>query len=168
MTLHNSAPAPTTRIDVDPTWLARQLSRAKWRSASTGGTNCVEIARLACEITAVRDSVNPDRQPLILSDRGFEQVVNSAAELCHRPLPLDSNAVSATTKNDLHAGWLTGQLDSADWKFGGSESIGVAVLPRGITAFCNPRDQGERQHLIFAQPEIDAFLAGIGDDRFQR
>ncbi|MGW3183214.1 DUF397 domain-containing protein [Kitasatospora sp. NPDC001119] len=169
MTLHHGAPVPTVpRTDADPVWLAQQLAQAQWRSASTGGTNCAEVALLPRGITAVRDSLNPDQQPLVLSDAAFEQFADAViADLFRRPPGLDSNPVTATGKNDLAAEWLATHLDSAAWRFGGSGSIGVAFLPRDVTAFCSPLGQ-DRRLLIFAQPEITDFFAGIRAGLFRR
>ncbi|MFJ9446445.1 hypothetical protein ACIRRH_31980 [Kitasatospora sp. NPDC101235] len=89
------------------------------------------------------------------------------ADLFRRPPSLDSNPVTATGKNELTAEWLATHLDSATWRFGGSESIGVAFLPRDVTAFCSPLGQ-DRRLLIFAQPEITDFFAGIRAGLFRR
>ncbi|MFD3662660.1 DUF397 domain-containing protein [Streptomyces sp. NPDC058659] len=169
MTLHVGGPVPHVRhIDADPAWLARQLAQAEWRSASTGGSNCAEVALLPRDITALRDSVNPDRTPLIMSDIGFGQFSEAVAtNLFKRPLHLDADPVTAVGKNTLSTEWLTAQLGVSPWWFGGPESIGVASLPRAVTAFCSPVGQ-ERRFLIFAHSEISDFFAGIRCGLFRR
>ncbi|PYC82594.1 hypothetical protein C7C46_09525 [Streptomyces tateyamensis] len=169
MTLHVGGPVPNVRrIDADPVWLALQLAQAEWRSASTGGSNCAEVALLPREITAVRDSVNPDLPPLVVSDAGFGQFTDAVTtNLLNRPLHLDADPVTAIGKNSLSTEWLTAQLDFSPWRFGGTESLGVAFLPRGVTALCSPRTEDGR-FLIFAQSEIADFFTGIRAGLFRR
>ncbi|MFF3730935.1 DUF397 domain-containing protein [Streptomyces sp. NPDC002476] len=169
MTLHVGGAVPNIRhIDADPAWLARQIAQAEWRSASTGGSNCAEVALLPREITALRDSVNPHRTPLIMSDTGFGQFADAVAmNLFNRPLHLDTDPVTAVGKNTLTTEWLTSQLRLSPWRFGGPESIGVAALPHAVTAFCSPAGQ-ERRFLFFAQSEISDFFAGIRGGLFRR
>ncbi|MEV8322211.1 DUF397 domain-containing protein [Kitasatospora sp. NPDC056731] len=52
---------------LDPTWVKDQLERAEWMTASTGGSNCLEVAFLDRGIVSFRDSLNPDKDPLILA-----------------------------------------------------------------------------------------------------
>ncbi|MGZ2358495.1 DUF397 domain-containing protein [Streptomyces sp. 372A] len=168
MTLHVGG--NVRHVDVDPTWLARQLAQAEWHSASTGGSNCAEVALLPRGITAVRDSVNPDRAPLIVSDSGFKQFADAVtANLFQRPGHLDVDPVTAIGKNSLSVDWLTNQIKVSVWQFAGPESIGVAFLPRGVTAFLGPSHCVERDRfLIFAQSEIAAFFMGIRAGVFRR
>ncbi|MEV0095279.1 DUF397 domain-containing protein [Streptomyces sp. NPDC050738] len=48
---------------------AHDLSAATWRkaTASAGENNCVEVAELSGGARAVRDSKNPDREPLLFT-----------------------------------------------------------------------------------------------------
>ncbi|MFD0370793.1 DUF397 domain-containing protein [Streptomyces sp. NPDC127114] len=166
MTLHVGG--NVRQIDAEPEWLARQLAQAEWRSASTGGSNCAEVALLPRAITAVRDSVNPDQPPLIMSDTGFGQFAGAvSANLFKRPLHLDDDPVTAIGKNSLRTEWVTAQLALPAWQFGGPESIGAAFLPRGVTVLCSPRT-GDGRFLIFAQSEITDFFAGIKAGLFDR
>ncbi|WP_030230092.1 DUF397 domain-containing protein [Streptomyces sp. NRRL S-350] len=169
MTLHVGGPVPNVRrINADPVWLARQLAHAEWQSASTGGSNCAEVALLPRDITAVRDSVNPERPPLIVSDAGFGQFVDAVtANLFNGPLGLGRDPVTAIGKNTLSTEWLAAHINLSTWRFGGPESIGVAFLPRAVTAFCSPAGE-ERRFLIFAQSEITDFFAGIRGGLFRR
>ncbi|MGW4503665.1 DUF397 domain-containing protein [Streptomyces sp. NPDC004436] len=166
MTLHVGG--NVRQLDAEPEWLARQLAQAEWRSASTGGSNCAEVARLPRDITAMRDSVNPDRPPLIMSDGGFRQFAKAVTtDMFDRPAHLNVDPVTATGKNTLSGDWLRSQLDYSDWKFVGPDSIGVTLLPRGVTAFRSPRT-GDDRFLIFAQSEIADFFAGIRAGFFRR
>ncbi|MFE0580768.1 DUF397 domain-containing protein [Streptomyces sp. NPDC058874] len=166
MTLHVGG--NVRQIDAEPEWLARQLSQAEWRSASTGGSNCAEVALLPRDITAMRDSVNPDRPPLIMSDAGFGQFTEAVTtNRFDRPAHLGVDPVTAIGKNALSGDWLTSHLGHSAWRFAGPDSIGVAFLPHGVTAFRSPRS-GDDQFLIFAQSEITDFFAGIRSGFFRR
>jgi hypothetical protein len=61
--------------DLDPAWIDDQLTRATWRTASSGGTNCVEVAFLERGIVALRDSKNPDKAPHIFDDAEYDAFV---------------------------------------------------------------------------------------------
>ncbi|MFF2545088.1 DUF397 domain-containing protein [Kitasatospora sp. NPDC058063] len=149
-------------------WLAQQLAAAHWQSASTGGSNCVEVARLPQAITAIRDSLNPQQEPLVLSDQKFEDfahtIINGklrmATHLCADP-------ITADTKNELPRGWLAQQLAGAQWQSAStndSDCIETAFLPRAITAFRDRR----KNSLIFAASEINDFADGLANGRFHR
>ncbi|MGK4581722.1 DUF397 domain-containing protein [Kitasatospora sp. HPMI-4] len=61
--------------DVDPSWLAGQLSSADWQTASSGGSTCFELAFLDEGILAVRDSKNRQDPPQIYYDAEYEALV---------------------------------------------------------------------------------------------
>nr|BEK67484.1 hypothetical protein KPHV_47110 [Kitasatospora purpeofusca] len=155
--------------DLDPAWLAHRLGGAEWLTASSGGTNCVEVAFLDRGIVAIRDSVNPKRHPLLLTDAGFAVFANGIRSgLLQRPAQIGADPVTAITKNDLDPHWLAGQLAQATWKFAGPGNVGVAFLPRAVTAFCGAGSNSEPLVLIFADSEITDFSEGIRSGRFQR
>ncbi|MEV7969431.1 DUF397 domain-containing protein [Sphaerisporangium sp. NPDC088356] len=59
--------------DPKPDLYAHDLSTAQWRksSASAAENDCVEITNLPNGAKAVRDSKNPDIEPLRLNDSGW-------------------------------------------------------------------------------------------------
>ncbi|MDH6133811.1 hypothetical protein P3T37_003209 [Kitasatospora sp. MAA4] len=61
--------------DLDPAWLDDQFASAEWQTASSGGTNCVEIAFLDRGIVAIRDSKNRDKVPHIFDDAEYDTFV---------------------------------------------------------------------------------------------
>lgn len=62
--------------DLDPAWIDDQLSRVEWQTASSGGTNCIEVAFLDNGIVALRDSKNIDKAPHIFEDTEYEAFVD--------------------------------------------------------------------------------------------
>ncbi|KJS59703.1 DUF397 domain-containing protein [Streptomyces rubellomurinus] len=62
--------------DLDPAWLEEQLARAEWQTASSGGTNCVEVAFLDSAIVAIRDSKNQHKPPHIFDDAEYDAFVD--------------------------------------------------------------------------------------------
>ncbi|MFD6468772.1 DUF397 domain-containing protein [Streptomyces goshikiensis] len=157
----------TTDLDADR--LAEQLAGAEWQTASSGGTNCVEVTFLDSGLVAFRDSLNPEQQPLLSTDGGFQALAASVlGGLLQRPKQLDADPITATTKNELAPDWLALQLANATWHFPGSESIGVAFLPRAITVFCGPDSARGQQALVFADSEINDFSEGIQAGKFRR
>lgn len=63
--------------DLDPAWVESQLRDAQWQtsSASSGGTNCVQIAFLDQGIVALRDSKNIKKAPHLFSDSEYDAFV---------------------------------------------------------------------------------------------
>lgn len=59
----------------DPAWLESQLVGARWKTASSGGTTCIEVAFLPCGIVALRDSKNPTKPAHIFNDAEYESFV---------------------------------------------------------------------------------------------
>ncbi|WP_043469274.1 DUF397 domain-containing protein [Kitasatospora sp. MBT66] len=155
--------------DLDAARLADQLAGAEWQTASSGGTNCVEVTFLDSGLVAFRDSLNPEQQPLLSTDEGFQSLTASVlGGLLQRPKQLGADPITATTKNELAPDWLAVQLAKAVWQYPGPESIGVAFLPRAITVFCGP-DNARGQHvLVFADSEINDFSEGIRVGKFRR
>ncbi|MFF3015896.1 DUF397 domain-containing protein [Streptomyces sp. NPDC057939] len=155
--------------DLDAARLADQLAGAEWQTASSGGTNCVEVTFLDSGMVAFRDSLNPEQQPLLITDRGFQTfTVGILGGLLQGPKPLDADAITATAKNYLPPDWLAGQLTEARWHFPGPESIGVTFLPRGVTVFRGPDSTQEQHVLVFADSEISDFYEGIRSGKFYR
>ncbi|MFF1906391.1 DUF397 domain-containing protein [Kitasatospora sp. NPDC058218] len=155
--------------DLDAARLASELAGAEWQTASSGGTNCVEVTFLKNGVVAFRDSLNPEQQPLLISDGGFAAfTVGILGGLFQRPTRLDADPVTATTKNNLPPVWLAEQLTEAQWHFAGSESLEVAFLPRAITAFREPNSTPGSHVLIFANSEISDFYEGVRNGRFRR
>ncbi|MFF2075406.1 DUF397 domain-containing protein [Kitasatospora sp. NPDC058162] len=62
--------------DLDPAWLEEQLAGAEWQTASSGGTNCVEVAFLDSAIVAIRDSKNTHKPPHIFDDAEYDAFVD--------------------------------------------------------------------------------------------
>lgn len=64
--------------ELDPAWVESQLRDARWQtsSASSGGTNCVEVAFLDRGIVALRDSKNRDRPPHLFTDSEYNAFVD--------------------------------------------------------------------------------------------
>ncbi|MFD7645682.1 DUF397 domain-containing protein [Kitasatospora sp. NPDC059795] len=63
---------------LDPAWLEEQLQQAEWLSASTGGSNCVEVAFLACGLVSTRDSLNADHRPQLYSHEEWQAFIAGA------------------------------------------------------------------------------------------
>ncbi|WP_371500273.1 DUF397 domain-containing protein [Kitasatospora sp. NBC_00374] len=61
---------------LDPTWVQAQYDQAEWQTASSGGTNCVEIAFLARGLVGMRDSLNPDQHPLLFTEGEYDDFVD--------------------------------------------------------------------------------------------
>ena len=63
--------------DLDRAWVESQLRDAQWQtsSASSGGTNCVQIAFLDGGIVALRDSKNIDKAPHLFTDSEYDAFV---------------------------------------------------------------------------------------------
>ncbi|MER7702358.1 DUF397 domain-containing protein [Kitasatospora sp. NPDC097605] len=61
--------------DLDPAWLDEQFAGAEWQTASSGGTNCVEVAFLDNAIVAIRDSKNRHKPPHIFDDAEYDAFV---------------------------------------------------------------------------------------------
>ncbi|MEU6295307.1 DUF397 domain-containing protein [Streptomyces erythrochromogenes] len=155
--------------DLDAAWLDSELAEAEWQTASSGGTNCVEVTFLRNGTVAFRDSLNPEQPPLLITDEGYSAfAVAIIRGVLRRPAGLDADPVTATTKNNVAPGWLAAQLGDARWHFTGPESIEVAFLPRDITAFRGPK-RGPGSHvLIFASSEIGDFCEGVRCGSFRR
>ncbi|WP_063759636.1 DUF397 domain-containing protein [Kitasatospora sp. NRRL B-11411] len=155
--------------DLDAARLDSELAEAAWQTASSGGTNCVEVTFLRNGMVAFRDSLNPEQPPLLITDEGFSAfTVAIMRGALRRPTPLDADPVTATTKNDVAPDWLAAQLADARWHFTGPESIEVAFLPRAITAFRGPNSGPDSQVLIFADSEISDFYEGVRCGIFRR
>lgn len=62
--------------------LQRELTGANWRKSSHSGSGdqCVEVAPLARDLRAVRDSKNPGGPALVLTPAAFEALLNTARE----------------------------------------------------------------------------------------
>jgi hypothetical protein len=58
--------------DLDPALLTKELATATWKSASSGGQTCVEVAFLAEGLVALRDSKRPAQPPLVFSDAEYD------------------------------------------------------------------------------------------------
>jgi hypothetical protein len=61
--------------DLDPAWIADQLAAAQWRSASSGGQTCVEVAFLDQGIVALRDSKNPHKPAHLFDDAEYDTFI---------------------------------------------------------------------------------------------
>ncbi|MDI3423370.1 DUF397 domain-containing protein [Streptomyces luteolus] len=64
--------------ELDPEWVESQLRDAQWltSSASSGGTNCVQVAFLDQGIVALRDSKNPNRAPHLFTDSEYDAFIS--------------------------------------------------------------------------------------------
>lgn len=67
--------------ELDPAWVESQLRDAQWQtsSASSGGTNCVQIAFLGQGIVALRDSKNIDKAPHLFTDSEYDAFIDGIA-----------------------------------------------------------------------------------------
>lgn len=61
--------------NLDPIWIENQLRNAKWQTASSGASTCVEIAFLEQGIVAIRDSKNPDKAAQLFDDAEYDAFV---------------------------------------------------------------------------------------------
>ncbi|GAB7185714.1 DUF397 domain-containing protein [Kitasatospora sp. NPDC001095] len=63
---------------LDPVWVEQQLERADWITASTGGSNCLEVAFLDRGMVGFRDSLNKAKDTLLLSSGEWEDFLAGA------------------------------------------------------------------------------------------
>lgn len=61
--------------NLDPLRIRKQLSKAVWQTASSGGTTCVQVAFLDGGLVALRDSKNPDKPALLFTDAEYDAFV---------------------------------------------------------------------------------------------
>lgn len=64
--------------ELDPAWVESQLRDAQWQtsSASSGGTNCVQIAFLDQGIVALRDSKDTNKAPHLFTESEYDAFVS--------------------------------------------------------------------------------------------
>jgi hypothetical protein len=62
----------TDKLRLPQEWIDEQLRGARWQTASSGGSTCVEVAFLDEGIVALRDSKNPHVSPLLFTDAEYE------------------------------------------------------------------------------------------------
>ncbi|MGW3043797.1 DUF397 domain-containing protein [Kitasatospora sp. NPDC001159] len=87
----NSVVTADEKNHLDPSWVNKQLEQAEWLTASTGGSNCLEVAFLDRGMVGFRDSLNKTKDPLLLSwGEWADFLAGAKAGRFDRPGPADA------------------------------------------------------------------------------